>query len=121
MLIFDDDDIDVPQSADYEPPDPGVTDPTLLVSTGMRIGYYGTAAPTGWVRCNGRSLGSPSSGATERANADAQARWRKPWAQTAAGVTQRRMTCRLPCPSFSTGRTFDPAHSQTKPADHEVL
>jgi len=79
VLIFDDDDIDVPQSADYEPPDPGVTDPTLLVSTGMRIGYYGTAAPAGWVRCNGRTLGSPSSGATERANADCQALFLHLW------------------------------------------
>ena len=32
VLIFDDDDIDVPQSADYEPPDPGVIDPTLLAT-----------------------------------------------------------------------------------------
>lgn len=79
VLIFDDDDIDVPQSADYEPPDPGVTDPTLLVTTGMRIGYYGTAAPAGWVRCNGRSLGSPTSGATERANADCQALFLHLW------------------------------------------
>lgn len=79
VLIFDDDDIDVPQSADYEPPDPGVTDPTLLVTTGMRIGYYGTAAPAGWVRCNGRTLGSPSSGATERANADCQALFLHLW------------------------------------------
>lgn len=79
VLIFDDDDIDVPQSADYEPPDPGVTDPTLLVTTGMRIGYYGTAAPAGWVRCNGRTLGSPTSGATERANADCQALFLHLW------------------------------------------
>lgn len=79
VLIFDDDDIDVPQSADYEPPNPGVTDPTLLVTTGMRIGYYGTAAPTGWVRCNGRSLGSASSGASERANADCQALFLHLW------------------------------------------
>jgi microcystin-dependent protein len=79
VLIFDDDDIDVPQSADYEPPDPGVTDPTLLVSTGMRIGYYGTAAPAGWVRCNGRSLGSAASGASERANADCQALFLHLW------------------------------------------
>ena len=56
-----------------------VTDPTLLVSTGMRIGYYGNAAPAGWVRCNGRSLGSPSSGATERANTDCQALFLHLW------------------------------------------
>ncbi|WP_055045859.1 hypothetical protein [Devosia sp. A16] len=91
VLIFDDDDIDVPQSADYEPPDPGVTDPTLLVTTGMRIGYYGTAAPAGWVRCNGRTLGSPTSGATERANADCQALFLHLWtADATLGVSGGR-------------------------------
>ncbi len=33
---------------------------------------YGTGTRSGWVRCNGRTLGSASSGATERANADTQ-------------------------------------------------
>lgn len=79
VLMFDDDDIDVAQSADYSPPSPGVTDPTLLFTTGNRIGHYGTAAPSGWVRCNGRTLGSASSGATERANADAQALFLHLW------------------------------------------
>lgn len=79
VLIFDDDDIDVFQAASYVPPDPGTTDPTLLVSTGMRIGYYGTAAPAGWVRAAGRTLGSASSGATERANADCEALFLHLW------------------------------------------
>ncbi len=79
VLVFDDDDIDVPQAATYTPPDPGVTDPTLLVGTGMRIGFYGIAPPTGWVRAAGRTIGSASSGATERANADAQALFLHLW------------------------------------------
>jgi len=78
-LVFDDDDIDVPQAASYVPPDPGTTDPTLLVTTGMRIGYFGTAAPAGWVRAAGRTLGSAASGATERANTDCQALFLHLW------------------------------------------
>lgn len=38
--------------------------------TGMRIGYVGTTAPTGWVMASGRTIGSADSGGTERANAD---------------------------------------------------
>lgn len=80
VLIFDDDDVDVPQSATYVPPDAGETDPTLLVSTGMRIGYYGTSAPAGWVRAAGRTIGSATSGATERANADTEDLFLHLWA-----------------------------------------
>lgn len=79
VLIFDDDEIDVPQAASYVPPSPGATDPSLLVTTGMRIGFYGTVAPAGWVRCAGRTLGSASSGASERANADCQALFLHLW------------------------------------------
>jgi len=32
--------------------------------------FGATTAPTGWIRCNGRTIGNASSGATERANAD---------------------------------------------------
>lgn len=52
----------------------GVTDTTGTVLTGTPTGammmYGATTAPTGWVRCNGRTIGNASSGATERANAD---------------------------------------------------
>jgi microcystin-dependent protein len=34
--------------------------------------WYGTTAPSGWVRCNGRTIGAAGSGATERANADTE-------------------------------------------------
>ena len=71
-LVFDDDSIDVPQSATYVPPDAGETSPSLLFTTGMRIGYFGTSAPSGWVRAAGRTIGSASSGASERANDDTE-------------------------------------------------
>lgn len=38
--------------------------------TGVMLPYGATTAPTGWVRCNGRTIGNASSSATERANAD---------------------------------------------------
>ncbi|WP_423066160.1 hypothetical protein [Devosia sp. CN2-171] len=71
-VVWDIDAIDVPQAATYVPPDAGDTAPELLVKTGMRIGYYGTDAPAGWVRAGGRTIGSATSGATERANADCE-------------------------------------------------
>ena len=71
-LVFDDDDVDVPQAATYVPPDAGETSPSLLFTTGMRIGYYGTSAPSGWVRAAGRTIGSAASGAAERANDDTE-------------------------------------------------
>lgn len=72
--------ISVPQNADYVPPDAGSTDPTLLFTTGMLQNYYGTSSPSGWVRGNGRTVGSATSGATERANADCQALFLFLWA-----------------------------------------
>lgn len=50
----------------------GVIDPTTILQTGALQVYYGTGVRTGYVRANGRSLGSSTSGATERANADTQ-------------------------------------------------
>lgn len=71
-VITDVDGISVPQNADYVPPDAGSTDPSLLFTTGMLQNYYGTSSPAGWVRGNGRTIGSATSGATERANADCE-------------------------------------------------
>lgn len=51
-----------------------------LLPPGSRIGFYGITAPAGWVRCNGRTLGSAASGATERANADCQPLFLHLWA-----------------------------------------
>lgn len=70
--VFDDDNINVPQSATYVPPDAGDTSEELLFRTGMLEPYYGTSSPSGWVRCNGRTIGNAASGATERANADTE-------------------------------------------------
>lgn len=48
-------------------------DPTTIIQTGMTISMYGTGILSGFVRANGRTIGSATSGATERANADTQA------------------------------------------------
>lgn len=45
-------------------------DPTTVLQTGWIQPIYGTGVVTGFVRANGRTMGSATSGATERANAD---------------------------------------------------
>lgn len=47
-------------------------DATTILATGDLKVKYGTGALTGFVRANGRTIGSATSGATERANADCQ-------------------------------------------------
>jgi microcystin-dependent protein len=44
--------------------------PSVVEPAGTIRAYVGTAAPSGYVRANGRTIGNGSSGATERANAD---------------------------------------------------
>lgn len=51
----------------------GTVDPTTIFQTGAFMQFYGAGTLTGWVRCNGRTIGSASSGGTERSNADTQA------------------------------------------------
>ncbi|SFJ72391.1 hypothetical protein [Bradyrhizobium sp. cf659] len=51
----------------------GTVDPTTIFQTGAFMQFYGTGILSGWVRCNGRSIGNATSGATERANSDTQA------------------------------------------------
>ncbi len=48
------------------------TDPNALLQTGDPIWRLKTGTMTGFVRMNGRTLGSATSGATEHANADAE-------------------------------------------------
>jgi microcystin-dependent protein len=48
-------------------------DPNSLLQTGDLKARYGTGTHSGWVRANGRTVGSATSGATERANADTEA------------------------------------------------
>ena len=51
----------------------GTVDPTTILQTGDFKLVYNTGVLTGFVRCNGRTIGSATSGATERANADTSA------------------------------------------------
>lgn len=48
----------------------GGVDPTVVFTTGDVLWLPLQGTRTGWVRANGRTMGSASSGATERANAD---------------------------------------------------
>lgn len=54
-------------------------DPTTIASTGDLKWSYGTQVITGWVRMNGRTIGSATSGASERANSDTQALFQYLW------------------------------------------
>lgn len=51
----------------------GTVDPTTIIATGDFKLVYNTGVLTGFVRCNGRTIGSATSGASERANADTSA------------------------------------------------
>lgn len=57
----------------------GGVDPTTILSTGDIKTSYGTGTLSGFVRLNGRTIGSASSGATERANADTEALFNYLW------------------------------------------
>lgn len=48
-------------------------DPTTILSTGDIKAAYGNSILSGFVRLNGRTIGSATSGATERANSDTNA------------------------------------------------
>lgn len=54
-------------------------DPTTILQTGDMKIVYGTGAISGFVRANGRTIGSATSGATERANLDTQALFEYLW------------------------------------------
>jgi hypothetical protein len=51
----------------------GGVDPTTVMQTGDFKAAYGNAPISGFVRCNGRTIGGAVSGATERANSDTSA------------------------------------------------
>lgn len=57
----------------------GTVDPTTILATGDMKVTYGTGTLSGFVRANGRTIGSATSGATERANADAQSLFEYLW------------------------------------------
>lgn len=54
-------------------------DATTVFSAGDTKWRYGTGVHTGWVRFAGRTIGSATSGATERANADCQTLFEYLW------------------------------------------
>lgn len=57
----------------------GSVDPNAIFQTGDPIWVPKTGARAGWVRMNGRTIGSVSSGASERANADTQSLYEFLW------------------------------------------
>lgn len=57
----------------------GTVDPTTIMQTGHMELFYGAGVLTGFVRCNGRTIGSAVSGASERANADTSALFAYLW------------------------------------------
>jgi hypothetical protein len=67
-------------------------DPTTIFSTGMWTWKPDSATMTGWVRLGGRTIGSASSGASERANADVQALFVYIW------QTYSQPTANVVCP-----------------------
>lgn len=54
-------------------------DPTTVIATGDFKLRHGTGNLTGFVRANGRTIGSATSGASERANADVQVLFQYLW------------------------------------------
>lgn len=54
-------------------------DATTILATGDLKCRYGTGALTGFVRANGRTIGSSTSGASERSNADCQSLFEYLW------------------------------------------
>jgi hypothetical protein len=61
-------------------------DATTILATGDIKTRYGTGVLSGFVRANGRTIGSATSGATERANADCQVLFQYLW-DTDANLT----------------------------------
>lgn len=61
----------------------GTVDPTTIIATGDLKARYGTGVLTGFVRANGRTIGSATSGATERANSDTQSLFEYLWSTDA--------------------------------------
>jgi hypothetical protein len=63
------------------------TPPSVDATTVLQVGdlkvRYGTGAHSGWVRANGRTIGSASSGASERSNSDCQTLFEYLWGEDA--------------------------------------
>src|SRR6478735_4989969 len=61
-------------------------DATTVMATGDIKSRFGNGPLSGFVRCNGNTVGNAVSGATERANADCQALFEYLWSTTVLGV-----------------------------------
>lgn len=72
--------ISAPTTVVPDPPSGG-TDTQYLVITGDLKTSWRASIPTGYVRANGRTIGSATSGATERANADCSALFQFLWTE----------------------------------------
>lgn len=82
-VIEDIDGISVPSTGDDGGGGGGDTPVELLARTGDIKDRYDTGSHSGWVRANGRTLGSASSGAAERASADCEALFLLLWSADA--------------------------------------
>jgi len=80
VLLYDDDGIPVigPSTGGGGTP-PTPVDPDSVFKTGDMMFRYDFALRTGFVRLNGRSIGSATSGAAERANSDTQPLYEYLW------------------------------------------
>ncbi|WP_027039120.1 hypothetical protein [Mesorhizobium ciceri] len=80
--LRDIDNISAPTTVVPDPPSGG-TDVQYLFNTGDIKTAWRATVPTGFVRCNGRTVGNATSGATERANADTSALFQFLWTEDA--------------------------------------
>lgn len=83
--LHDVDNVRVPTTTPPEFPD-SETPVEQLFQTGDVKWAIRSSAPTGWVRANGRSIGSAASGASERANPDTEGLFLHLWNNTSLTV-----------------------------------
>lgn len=81
VTLWDVDGISAPTIVPPDPPSGDVPAEKLWQTGDLKFAWR-TSAPTGFVRGNGRTIGAPSSGATERANDDCQALFIHLWEQS---------------------------------------
>lgn len=71
-----------------EPVDP--VDPTGVARTGQMMFFFGSGTLEGWARCNGRTIGSAASGATETASDDCEDLFAVLWPVSSLTVSSGR-------------------------------
>lgn len=91
VVIYDDDVVPIIGPTVGEGGAEVPVDPNALLEAGDIKTRYGTGVLEGFVRCNGRTIGSATSGATERANADTETLYAYLWgADTSLSVAGGR-------------------------------